>query len=112
MERPEQAREEGERDEPMHSQLLSSLPNKCMVELQGDEASPLHRSCSLVSQMTPWSVGQLLSLNPLSIQRTGFGLLTFHIAVTSRRAVPLLGVCPMKKCKEYFRNKGAEAAEL
>lgn len=48
----------------------------------------------------------------LSIQRTRFVLLTSHIAVTTRRAIPLLSVLPMKKLKGYFWNKGAEAAEL
>lgn len=48
-----------------HSHLLSSLPNKNMVGLQGDEASPLHRPCSLVSQLLSWSVVQLVSFEHL-----------------------------------------------
>lgn len=59
-----------------------------------------------------WLLGRWESWSPLSIQRTGFGLLTSHIAVSSRRAIPVLGVLLIKKLKEYFWSKGPEAAEL
>lgn len=50
--------------------------------------------------------GQWDSWSPLSIQRTGFGVLTSHTVVTTRRAIQLLCVLPIKKLKGYFWNKG------
>lgn len=66
----------------------------------------------LAAWWAKWFLGRWDSWSPLSIWRTGFRLITSHIAVTTRKAIPLLGALPTKKLKGYFWNKGAEAAEL
>lgn len=86
----------GGRDEPTHSHLLSSLPNKCMVGLQGDEASPLHRPCSLVSQMISWSVGQLVSF-----EHSKNWIWAYHIPYC----------CDYKKSNPTFRCTSNEKAQ-
>lgn len=66
----------------------------------------------LITWWAELSPGRWDSWSPLSVQGTGFGLLTSHIAetVATRRAIPLLGVLWMKKLLLIFER--AEVPEV
>lgn len=93
--------------EPQREPRTCFPPHQTSAVLGFKEMKPLLPIC-LAAWWAERSPGWWDSWSPLSMQGTGLGLLTSHIAetVSTRRAIPLLGVLWIKKLLSIFEKRG------